>query len=414
MTVRNLYAALLALNLVGFSVVASLANSLGVLATPYAITMRALVLGLSCALLVMAVMRNYTAFSKNYFLLFFLLFWMAYILRLYYETSFRPSLLKDDPEEYWIWAVGTCLVPALALLVKVKNEAFETAYRWSLLFLLFSSCMVLFSGNSSSLSSSGIIQDIGRFNTESLNPITIGHIGLSLMLLFIWSFLQHSKGLSIKKRMLVFAGILLGIYLVISSASRGPFATFFVVIFFYLLSVNFKRTWKPIFLFLVLVAVGFFLAVHLEDSGRFSAVSRIESAFSGDDMAVSSRQISYSGAWQQFVGSPLLGDGLEEKVTGFYPHNVILESFMATGIVGGVAFISLLTFGLVCSYKLLKCKIDSGWVALVFVQYAMAAQFSGAIYNSTIMWTFLAATISCYYGYNRRLNFSSVKVFKRS
>ena len=107
MTVRNLYAALLALNLVGFSVVASLANSLGVLATPYAITMRAIVLGLSCALLVMAVMRNHTALSKSYFLLFFLLFWGVYLGRLFFDTSFRPAMLARDPKQNWIWAIGT-------------------------------------------------------------------------------------------------------------------------------------------------------------------------------------------------------------------------------------------------------------------------------------------------------------------
>lgn len=411
MTIRSLYAALLALNLAGFSVVASLANSFGVPATPFAITMRGIVLGLSCVLLVMAVVRNHTALSKNNFLLFFLLFWIVYVLRLFYETSFRPSLLAKDPRDYWIWAIGTCLIPALALLVKVKNEAFQTAYRWSLLFLLFSSCLIIFSGNTSSLSSSGIIQDIGRFNTESLNPITIGHIGLSLMLLMIWFFLQQTKGFSLKKRLLVFAGIFLGLYLVISSASRGPIVTFFVVILFYLLSVNFKKTWKPIVFFLVLLTIGFSLAIHFEESGRFRTVSRIEGAFSGDDMAVSGRQMSYSGAWQQFLGSPLIGDGLEEKVTGFYPHNVILESFMATGVVGGISFLSMLILGLVCAYKLLNSQSGNGWVALVFLQYVVAAQFSGAIYNVTAMWTFLAATISCYSGTKRPFELGSINTF---
>jgi len=395
MTIRNLYAALLALNLVGFSVVASLANSLGVLATPYAITMRGIVLGLSCVLLVMAVGRKHTALPKNHFLLFFLLFWVVYVWRLFYETSFRTSLLAKDPGDYWIWAIGTCLIPALALLVKVKDEAFQTAYRWSLFFLVFASCVVVFSGSTSHLSSSGTVQDIGRFNTESINPITIGHIGLSLLILIIWySFLQEKTFLW-KKRTIISGGILLGLYLVISSASRGPIVTLFVVIIFYLFSVNFKKTWKPIFLFLVLLAIGYVLAVHFEESGRFSTISRIESAFSDEDMAVVGRKTSYAGAWNQFLESPVLGDTLEERITRFYPHNVILESLMATGIVGGTFFLMMLTFGVICAYRLLKTRNVNGWVGLIFIQYLIAAQFSGAIYNTTMMWTFLSATISC-------------------
>ena len=408
MTVRNLYAALLALNLVGFSVVASLANSLGVLATPYAITMRAIVLGLSCALLVMAVMRNHTALSKSYFLLFFLLFWGVYLGRLFFDTSFRPSLLARDPEEYWIWAIGTCLTPALALLVKVKSEAFKIGYRLSLLFLIFSSFLIFLSGKTSYLSSSGIVHDIGRFNTESLNPITIGHIGLTLTLLLGWLALLQTKTNFWKKRILTFSGILLGLYLIISSASRGPIVTFFVVTFFYLLSVNLKKTWKPVVFFILLLTIGYALAVHFEKLGRFSAVSRIESAFSENDMAVVGRKTSYAGAWNQFLESPIVGDTLEERGTNFYPHNVILESFMATGVMGGIPFLIMLALGIVSSNKLLKLKSVNGWVGLIFIQYFTAAQFSGAIYNTTIMWTFMSATISCLYATKQDKSFEII------
>ena len=46
-----------------------------------------------------------------------------------------------------------------------------------------------------------------------------------------------------------------------------------------------------------------------------------------------------SGAVNQFFESPVFGSFLEEKIFKEYPHNLLLESFMATGILGGLLFV---------------------------------------------------------------------------
>lgn len=170
MRVSRLYAALLVLNVAGFPMVALMADSFGVLSTPYSITIRALMLCLSVTLLVLAVMRRHAVLPKGFFLSVFLIFWVFYGLRLLYETSFRSNLLARAPEEYWIFAIGACFIPALGLLVRVKSEAFQIAYRWSFILLFFSAVLALFSGKTVHLSSSGELNDIGRFHTESINP----------------------------------------------------------------------------------------------------------------------------------------------------------------------------------------------------------------------------------------------------
>lgn len=43
---------------------------------------------------------------------------------------------------------------------------------------------------------------------------------------------------------------------------------------------------------------------------------------------------------------------------------------------------------------LIKRRSEHAWAALVFLQYLAAAQFSGAIYGATTMWTPLGATIA--------------------
>jgi O-antigen ligase len=148
----------------------------------------------------------------------------------------------------------------------------------------------------------------------------------------------------------------------------------------------------------VLVILGYMLAVRFEETGQFRLVARIAATFIGTDMAVTARQQSFAGAWEQFARSPIVGDALEEETTRFYPHNVVLESFMATGIAGGLSFIALLSFALWAAYRLIKWHSEHAWVGVIFLQYLIGAQFSGAIYAATTMWTFIGATLALYYG----------------
>ena len=62
-----------------------------------------------------------------------------------YDTSFIANVLvREILKDYWIWAIGTCLIPSLALLVKVKKEALQVGYRWSSLFCFLPPCWVCF------------------------------------------------------------------------------------------------------------------------------------------------------------------------------------------------------------------------------------------------------------------------------
>ena len=403
MKVNRLYALVLALSLAGFPFVASLATALDVASAPISIAMRIAMLAIGMLIIFLAVIRKNTAFSRGWFWAVLLLFWAAYLLRMFYDTTFRAQWLSRQPDDYWVWAIGACLIPALALLAKVRHVAYQAAYRWSVVALFVAASLVMVFGGTEVMPDWGDSYDIGRLHLESLNPISAGHLGLSLLLLASWPIISNAEKVSRTKWAIVLAAISLGAYLLIAAASRGPIATMFAVICFYILSVNFKKTWKPMGFAGVLVALGYLLAVRFEEAGQFQMLSRIEDAFGGEDVAVSGRQVALTGAFQQFMSSPVFGSALEEEISGFYPHNVVMESFMATGLVGGLPFVGLLAFGFFAAYKLLKWRSENAWVALIFAQYAVAAQFSGAIYGSTTMWTFLAATIALYLGTKRMM-----------
>ena len=132
-----------------------------------------------------------------------------------------------------------------------------------------------------------------------------------------------------------------------------------------------------------IVILSFSLATYLEETLGISAYDRL---FSSDVAADSSRELLYGVAFQEFSMSPFTGAGLEVRGLQTYPHNLIIESLMATGIAGGVIFLFLVICLSLSTLKLYKKNPEGGWIPLLFVQYLIASQFSGALYSSTYFW----------------------------
>lgn len=399
MKIYRLHALLLALSLAGFPLIAAISTVSDIASTPLSIAMRTLVLALSVILIALALIRAQTAFPRGWYWVPLLWFWGAYLARLLDDTIFRSATLSRPPQDYWIWAVGASLIPALALLTKTKPDAYRLAYRLLFPMLSIAAALAAFLGGTAVMSPiSGLARDTGRLQLESLNPISLGHLGVSLLLLSLWRLILGGEKVAPRARMLAVAGSALGIYLTVAAASRGPIVSLISVLVFYALVRDPKRTWKPALLLVAIVSIGYFLALRFEETGEFRAATRIVSAFGGEDMAVRGREQALSGALEQFVRNPLIGDALEETTTGFYPHNVIVESFMATGIIGGLPFLALLYFAVRGAFRLIKQRSEYAWLALLFTQHLVAAQFSGSIYGATTMWALLGATLALSYG----------------
>jgi O-antigen ligase len=97
---------------------------------------------------------------------------------------------------------------------------------------------------------------------------------------------------------------------------------------------------------------------------------------------------------EQFITHPIFGDSILEKTTGFYPHNLVLEGFMATGLIGGISLLVWILGVALCSLRLLSRGGESGWIALLSLQYLIGAMFSGGTWQQASMWGFGAASIA--------------------
>ena len=141
------------------------------------------------------------------------------------------------------------------------------------------------------------------------------------------------------------------------------------------------------------------LIVYSESTGSslFKRLFGISSAVESDSQE-SARLDLYELALDRFYASPVVGTSTTvRKPEGgnTYPHNLIVESLMATGLLGTVPLVLLLGAGIRAAWRILTTHRDFAWIPLLFILYLTGGMFSMAIYSNSGLWLSLAATLSC-------------------
>jgi len=370
----------------GFPLAAALSSLLGVPSTPLSVFARGVVVGLSVYVL-LDCLRHDGMKSQQGRLFLMAAFWAPYIYRLINDTLLEHVSLSRAPYEYWVWAVGACLMPSVGLMTVNNQQALINAFSAVFVVTLFCSLVTIMYGTGATYdSTTGLYTEVGRLSVDSLNPISAGHIGVTLILVSLW-ILANRLGFKSRKVVLVaIISCIAGGYLMIASGSRGPILAFAGALFFYLFTLRLQRLAR---LFLIFLPVFGFIAIGallVEENMQLTLLDRLVETPESEVAAKAGRLYAFGGAIKQFVENPIFGDSLEEKSTGFYPHNIVLEGLMATGIVGGLPLIVIVLLGMRTSFFVLKGRAFHGWVALLYIQYLLASLTSGAIYNSTEFW----------------------------
>ena len=118
------------------------------------------------------------------------------------------------------------------------------------------------------------------------------------------------------------------------------------------------------------------------------------------DMAIGSgRWALYQGAMAQFMENPILGSSLEMQGRQSYPHNHIVEAFMATGAIGGLAFVMLAAVALYAAFMILKHLPERGWIACFFLVLFLRGFFSSVVIDAQL-WYSLIAVLGVWFGFD--------------
>lgn len=388
-TTRNPYdvvwGLLVALTIAGYPLASTLPLLLGVESRVVSIPFRALVLGLAVMLIGKGMLRERVQW--NWPLAAFTVFWLVYVWRLATDTLFEPKLLRLQGWEYWLYAMGVCYLPSLAAQFRREpGGASEVAFPLAVRVALAACIAVLWIGIHTVLS--GDITSLlkGRLTSETLNPISLGHLGASLLLLCAFGLYQDH--LTRGRSLLYSFGAAVGILTALLSASRGPLVAMAACgVLLFLSYTKREAIARSLPLFILLLVFAGAGAWYAETALGFNVISRfaVLGEHSYDESSAERVQL-VSNAWAQFLDAPLLGSRIEEAVSSYYPHNIVIEAFLATGIIGGVALIVFMAGALIGLVRLLLVRHPLSWCGLLFLQYAIAAQFSFALYLSGAFW----------------------------
>lgn len=362
---------------------------------PVALFYRAGYLFLSLLLLLLYIPRAATRKIAPALLL-LISFWLVYLGRILYnfyvEEDYR-GYAHNGPVFYMQYGLGGCFFPALAIALTSGTVKWRRALYWTRWGFMLSclSCLayIVFEQGFSII----ILYSRARLGEDSVvSPIILSQTGGGLLLLSLGEVLLLKR-----KSTLVFFQIVLGFCILIMGASRGPMliCAFCLLLIFW---EHFKWAYNRVtFWFRSVVFAGvmagitaFFILPNVKEITFLNRVSDTVNKGNGLD----ERSAQWSAAWEQFLSSPAWGDKLVERALGSYPHNVVLEVLMSTGMLGGVFFFGLL---IMAGWKYLQRRsVDQEFtpVYYLFIGYFGFAMFSSALITLVQFWVLLALVVS--------------------
>lgn len=375
---------ILTLTMAGYPIVASVSQLFDMENRWLSISMRTLLL-IICSYLLVRFFPMHLCRRTIKFWFAWWFFWIIYLIRLVLDTIYNSDALQLPAWEYMIFAFGTCMIPAsVSVLGNVKGSVVFSLPRLQL-FMVLGLMLNLFFVFFIQTDVSDIDLSVLRVETITLNPITIGHLGVSVLLLALWKA-NDCNHLSLMGWFSIIFAAIVAVIAVISSGSRGPFISFFAALALYI-------TILPKHFFTKLTLFGFtfflvFILFNMEKLGSTFLFERISEHLLEDNI----RTMLISNAFDIIINHPLFGGGIEPLET--YPHNLIVESFLVLGIFTGLPFCFMVFYAIRKTWDVAQVNRSSFWVCLLFTQYFIAAMFSGSIYLSNVFWVLMVLVVS--------------------
>lgn len=381
----------------GYPLVAASAALVGIPSTPISLGMRAVNAGLAL-ILIIAGLTSKRSRSSDRILFFLFMFWAAYIIRICNDTLLSPEITSNEWHYYWIWAIGGCLLPMLALALAPKTYRSSKFYfKYFYTFTFISGAFAILSASGIAESSTGMLVETGRLRIEgALNPISLGHLGGMLAMQSLWAifFLKNEK--LWPHKLVLIAGMAIGIYLLIAANSRGPIVSATVCM---ILIITFSDSKRKVGLIALSAILPFVIAPVISFLKRERGIDFL-SRFFGSSLSEATEQSQrlalFSSAIDGMKKNPWIGSAMEDPAFGSYPHNIIIESLMSLGVFITIILIVAIILLFIRSIKIFYRAPQYGWASLLFVQYLLGAQFSGSLYNSTYLWCSIGLLISIY------------------
>lgn len=360
---------LFVLSLVGYPLLGLIATLANWESTVVSIPFRAFMLLASLGIVAQAASRSPWWRHSRWLLL----FWLLYVMRLLWDLLVVG--LPGAAEALSVFVTITAL-PSVAIGLAASPNPNERATAWRLCLLGGAVCALATAmqafgwGAAQTLSQEATL---GRLAFEAVNSITLGHVAASTLLAVLC--LARRRLAPAQFAALLSLGLAAGTCLLLAG-SRGPLLALAVCGIAFALATG---HWRWLLLMALLLAP----AVTDPEGAIWARV-----ASGGEDDSSLERLVLQANAVSQFIDHPIVGSAFTELELLTYPHNLFIETAMALGVIGLVVLLAMLSRTLRRAWQSLHG--DNPLVALLFLQYLVAAQFSGSIWGAASLWATVA------------------------
>lgn len=358
-----------ALTLVGYPLAGLVASALGLTSKATSIPLRLFVVVLSFWT-VLHFVSSRRSFRIDPFII---AFWWLYLIRLVWDLG---TGLFDTVDDALLFFTATVVIPALAIMVAARGYDERLAAR--VLFVLGALISaVSLTLNYFDIGNTALLTvNTGRLSLETLNPITLGHVAATTVIaaLVLWRTPNLPGG-----RPTIVAGVAFALGCLVLTASRGPILALMLAIIAYALL---RGRWGRIVAsaLAVLIVAPTILAIQgVTIVERFTNIT--------GDLSARQRLTFQGNALEQGWSHPLLGSAYVELNSGQYPHNLIIEAFMAMGVTGLLLFLFLCARGGFQAAR--RLRAGEVLLPLLLMQYFIAGVFSGSLWGASALWAIL-------------------------
>lgn len=311
------------------------------------------------------------------------LYWIALILRIFYDTNIRVDVRVNDTGQLWFYILGIILPAMFSIMQSYRSIDLDKALKWVYFGTVLTMALSLFNNTSLLLDASEIT---GRAEGNlALNTISFGHLGTMGIVLSLYLL---SKGkTSLIKKILFITVMLLSFLIMMRAGSRSPVLALLVILLFWLFTRGKNLVLGISIVAVLVIFLVIFIEYVLDFMGDISPVMEARLRMSIYEGDTSYRNTLYEEAFHAFLDNPILGQqfALFDNSGGFfYPHNIIIEAFMALGILGGLAMIYILWIAVKKSYFLIKTKDPHFWVCLILIQQIVLSMLGQFYYNQIL------------------------------
>jgi O-Antigen ligase len=353
--------------LVGYPLVGMLVTFAGLPSQVVTIPFRALVAGLSLAVIVSGLFTRLRGRLDVWLCLFLTL----YLVRLLYDRSFA---FIPGNDEALLFYLGTVLLPVTAACL--GGAAHYTDSQIAKPLLLMTGLIVVL-GLLAQVSGLGYnpwlelygVRDI-RLGFEAVNSITLGNAASTAALVGL--YIAITSGNSVFWRASAIFTFGLGSYLMVQAGSRGALIGFVMAIIWY----GASRLKRAAVLGPLLVPLLLFAAARFEFFEQTLAV--LQGGWQTDASA-QDRFNAQRVAIEDFWDAPIVGKHFINPALGAgeYPHNLVIETAMAMGVVGLTILFVIFMRALFVMFQ--QSNQSRPLLTALLVQYAIGTLLSGAI-----------------------------------